>query len=237
MRSVAADREDASEMIARLRGRMIVSCQAYPGEPLQFPEAMLGMALAAQRGGAGGIRAQGLADIRLIARSCALPLIGLVKVPGDPVFITPTIADALAVAGAGADIVAVDGTRRSRPDGASLQQVTQALHDACGVAVMADCGSLDDGKAAQEAGVDIIGTTLSGYTDERAGFPVPDIDLIADMVSTLTKPVFAEGRIHSPAQAREALDAGAASVVVGTAITHPTTLTSWYVDALTASES
>ncbi|MHA7984630.1 N-acetylmannosamine-6-phosphate 2-epimerase [Rathayibacter sp. CAU 1779] len=217
----------------RLRGRLVVSCQAYPGEPLRSPEAMLGMALSAERGGAAGIRAQGLADIRLIHERVGLPLIGLVKVSGADVFITPTLDDALAVARAGADIVAIDGTRRARPDGRTLVDVVRALHDEAGAVVMADCGSLDDAIAAQEAGADILGTTLAGYTGERPATDGPDLELISLVSAATSAPLFAEGRIHTPQQARAALDAGADTVVVGTAITHPATITSWFADAVT----
>ena len=220
------------ELLEPLRGRLVVSCQAYPGEPLRTPEAMLGMALAAERGGAAGIRAQGLDDIRLIAQHVRLPLIGMLKVAGDDVFITPTLDDALAVVAAGAGVVAIDGTRRPRPDGRSLAETIANVHECTGALVMADCGSLDDGLDAQDAGADIVGTTLAGYTDEREKTHGPDLDLVAELAKRLAVPLMAEGRVHTPADARAALDAGAFSVVVGTAITHPTTITSWFVDAL-----
>jgi N-acylglucosamine-6-phosphate 2-epimerase len=223
---------DASSLVARLHKRLVVSCQAYPGEPLRSPEAMLGMALSAERGGAAGIRAQGLDDIRLIAQHVRLPMIGLLKVGSEGVFITPTLEDAIAVVEAGADIVALDGTRRPRPDGRTLAETVVALRERVDTVVMADCGSLDDGLAAQDAGADIVGTTLAGYTGEREAGLGPDLDLIAELAPMLEVPLFAEGRIHTPEQARAALDAGAFSVVVGTAITHPATITSWFADAV-----
>lgn len=221
-------------VLAGLKHKLVVSCQAYPGEPLRFAEAMQGMALAAARGGAAGIRAQGLDDIRLIARSCLLPLIGLVKVPGDDVFITPTLEDALAVVAAGAGIVAVDGTRRPRPDGRTFAETVAALHERTDALVMADCGSLDDGLAAQDAGADVVGTTLAGYTGERPQTDGPDLELVAQLAARVSVPLFCEGRVHTPAQARAVLDAGAHTVVVGTAITHPTTITRWFVEAVEA---
>ena len=220
------------ELIASLRGKLVVSCQAYPGEPLRTPQAMLGMALATERGGAAGIRAQGLDDIRLIKDNVPLPMIGLLKVSGDDVFITPTLQDALDVARAGSDVVALDGTRRPRPDGRTLAETIRAVHEAAGVLVMADCGSLDDALAAQDAGADVVGTTLAGYTGERSKTDGPDLELIEQIAAAVTVPLFAEGRIHTPAQARAALDAGADTVVVGTAITHPTTITTWFAEAV-----
>ena len=219
-------------MIDSLRGGLIVSCQAYPGEPLRDARAMSLIALSAAAGGAAGIRAQGIEDITLIRQLVPLPLIGLWKVGEAKVFITPTLTHALAVARAGADIVAIDGTRRDRPDGLTLAETIRAIHDDTGALVMADAGSLDDGHAAQDAGADIVGTTLSGYTGARPKTAGPDLELINEMAASLTVPVFAEGRIHTPAEASEALDRGAYAVVVGTAITHPTSITSWYVDAL-----
>jgi N-acylglucosamine-6-phosphate 2-epimerase len=219
-------------MLHTLRGRLIVSCQAYPGEPLRDPETMARIAQSAVIGGASAIRAQGLDDIRAIARSITVPQIGLWKVGADGVFITPTLDHAIAVAEAGANIVALDGTRRERPDGRTLQQTIQELKQRADVLVMADAGSVDDAIAAEDAGADIVGTTLAGYTGERPRTAGPDLELVNSLANRLGVPLFAEGRIHTPTEARAALDAGAYSVVVGTAITHPASITSWYVEAL-----
>jgi N-acylglucosamine-6-phosphate 2-epimerase len=217
-----------------LRGGLVVSCQAYPGEPLRHPESMARIAQSAVTGGAVGIRAQGLDDIRAIAEAVTVPQIGLWKVGADGVFITPTLEHALAVAEAGADIVAIDGTRRPRPDGLTLAETIRRFRDETGLMIMADAGSVDDALAAEDAGADIVGTTLSGYTGERPVSDGPDLELVEILASRLTVPVLAEGRIRTPAEAKAALDAGAYSVVVGTAITHPATITSWFVDAITA---
>jgi N-acylglucosamine-6-phosphate 2-epimerase len=136
------------------------------------------------------------------------------------------------VADAGADIVAIDGTRRARPDGLTLEQTIRELKQRTDVLVMADAGSVNDAVAAEDAGADIVGTTLSGYTEERPRTSGPDLELVGALAARLTVPLFAEGRIHTPAEARAALDAGAHSVVVGTAITHPASITSWFVDAI-----
>jgi N-acylglucosamine-6-phosphate 2-epimerase len=219
-------------ILEALRGGLIVSCQAYPGEPMRHPETMAQFAEAAMLGGAVGIRAQGLEDIALIHERVALPQIGLWKDSTDAIFITPTLEHALAVVRAGAEIVAIDGTRRPRPDGLSLRETISRIHGETGVLVMADAGSLADGVAAAEAGADCVGTTLAGYTGERQKTAGPDLELLAALVDTLDVPVIAEGRIHSPADAVAAADAGAFAIVVGTAITHPTTITSWFADAV-----
>lgn len=215
-----------------LRGRLIVSVQAYPGEPMRTPDTMCRVAQAVVAGGAAAIRCQGLADVRLVAASVEVPVVGLWKDGHDGVFITPTLEHALAVVDAGADVVAIDGTRRERPDGRSLAETVAAIHARTAAVVMADCGSLDDGIAAADAGVDLVGTTLAGYTAEHPKTDGPDLALVHDLANRLPVPVIAEGRVHSPSQARATLDAGAFAVVVGTAITHPTTITSWFVEAL-----
>lgn len=162
-----------------------------------------------------------------------VPIIGLWKVGSEGVFITPTLEHALTVAERGADIVAVDGTRRPRPDGRTLAEVTAALHERTDALVMADCGSAEDALFAEAAGVDVLGTTLAGYTGERPRGPGPDLDLLAAMVAaTNALPVLCEGRVSTPDQARAAIEAGAHAVVVGTAITHPTTLTARFIEAL-----
>ncbi|MBO1740775.1 N-acetylmannosamine-6-phosphate 2-epimerase [Leifsonia sp. TF02-11] len=214
-------------------GRLIVSAQAYPGEPMRDPRTMVAVAESAERGGAAAIRLQGLDDIRLGAETLDVPVIGLWKDGKDGVFITPTLEHALAVAAAGADVVAIDGTRRDRPDGRTLAEVVKALRNETDALIMADCGSAADAITAAEADADIIGTTLSGYTGERPRGEGPDLDLITELRAlALGRFLVAEGRIHTPEQARQALAAGADSVVVGTAITHPQTITSWFARAV-----
>jgi N-acylglucosamine-6-phosphate 2-epimerase len=226
-----------TDPIATLAGGLIVSCQAYPGEPLRHPETMAQMAEAVVAGGAAAIRAQGLADISFIKGRTTVPLIGLWKDGHDGVFITPTLRHARAVRDAGAEIVALDGTRRPRPDGLTLADTIAdtiaRLRDSGPTLIMADCGSLDDALAARDAGADLIGTTLAGYTGDRPLTTGPDLDFLAHLVTHLPGlPIVAEGRVHTPEQARAALNTGAHAVVVGTAITHPTTITSWFRQAL-----
>ena len=204
-------------VLERLRGGLIASAQAYPGEPMRDPRTMDEVAQACVAGGAVGIRAQGLADLALICQHVDVPVIG----------------HAMAVAAKGSQIVALDGTRRPRPDGLSLAQTVEGLRQARPeVLIMADCGSLDDAKAAQDAGVDILGTTLAGYTGERPKTDGPDLELVDEVVGIAEIPLVVEGRVHTPAQAAAAMEHGAFAVVVGTAITHPTTITSWFANAL-----
>ena len=219
--------------LTTLASRLIVSCQAYPGEALRDPRTMAQMAQAAVAGGAAAVRIQGITDLERTRAAVEVPIIGLWKDGEDGVFITPTLEHALACAAAGSDLVAIDGTRRPRPDGRTLAQTIAALQEQTGALVMADCGSAADATAAAEAGADLIGTTLAGYTGERPKTVGPDLELIAEIAALdLGLPLIAEGRIHTPGQARACLDAGAYAVVVGTAITHPTTITGWFAGAL-----
>lgn len=222
----------SERLIQGLAGGLVVSCQAYPGEPLRDPQMMSRIAQAAVLGGALGIRAQGVEDIALIHNTVPVPQIGLWKVGADGVFITPSLGHALAVAEAGAEIVAVDGTRRPRPDGLTLSQTIDAIHEQTGALVMADVGDVDDALHSEDGGADLIGTTLAGYTGSRPRTDGPDLELVADLHSRTEVPILAEGRIRTPDQARACLQAGAYAVVVGTAITHPTTITRWFAAAL-----
>lgn len=218
-----------------LRSQLIVSCQAYPGEPMRDPRTTGQVAASAVIGGAAAVRVQGIADVQFTRAALEVPVIGLWKDGHDGVFITPTLRHALAVANAGAHVVAIDGTRRTRPDGLTLKQTIDGIHAESHALVMADCGSFADAVAAVEAGADLIGTTLAGYTGERSKTDGPDLELLAEIAGAgLGKPLIAEGRIHTPAQARQALDAGAFAVVVGTAITHPASITGWFKGALEA---
>lgn len=221
-----------AHVLDSLAGGLIVSCQAYPGEPMRDPDTIARIAKAAEIGGAAGIRLQGLDDIRA-ARALTVPVIGLWKDGSDGVFITPTLRHAVAVAEAGADVVALDGTRRVRPDGLTLHETIARLRaEVAGVLVMADCGSQEDALAAEAAGADIVGTTLAGYTGDRPKGDGPDLELIEELVAACRLPVIAEGRIRTPADVVAAKSAGAWAVCVGTAITHPTTITGWFAGAM-----
>ena len=219
-------------IIEGLRGKLIVSVQAYPGEPMRNPETMAQIARAAEIGGAAAIRCQGLSDIAAIKGRVEVPVIGLWKEGHEGVYITPSLCHAKACRMAGADIVAIDATSRPRLDGLSFAETTAAMH-AEGALVMADCGSYEDAKNAYDAGADILSTTLAGYTGDRPLTEGPDLELLAEVVAAFPdRPVICEGRVHTPADAAAALDAGAFAVIVGTAITHPTRITTWFTKAI-----
>ena len=220
-------------LIESLQGKLIVSCQAYMGEPLRHPETMAQMARAAELGGAAAIRCQGLSDIAAIKGRVEVPVIGLWKEGHEGVYITPTLRHARACIAAGADVVALDATGRPRPDGRTFEETVEALHGE--TLIMADCSCMDDVERALKAGVDIVSTTLAGYTDARPKTDGPDLEFLREEVAAAEPygvPVFCEGRIHTLDDAKAAIDAGAFAIVVGTAITHPTSITSWFVGAI-----
>lgn len=173
----------------------------------------------------------GIADVQAVADAVPVPVIGLTKRGTSGVFITPTAEDALTVLAAGATVVATDGTGRPRPDGAPLQVTIDAVHAAGGL-VMADVSTTAEGIAAAAAGADLIATTLSGYTPYTPAPEGPDLALVKALTAALPEAlVVAEGRYHRPGHVRAALDAGAAAVVVGTAITDPAWITGTFAAA------
>ena len=217
--------KDLPEVCQKLRGQLIVSCQAPEGDIFHGPDAMARFAVAARQGGAAGIRANGVADVAAIRRAVDLPIIGIRKTPFPEGgwLITGSFEAAKDIVAAGADIIALDCTRRGQELGAldRLRRIRAEL----GVPVMADIATLDEALAAQQAGADLIATTLRGYTAETAevrAFDPAFVRLVADKLET---PVVTEGRIHTPEQAREAMRAGSFAVVVGTAITAPGEIT------------
>ena len=221
-------------LVASLEGSLIVSCQAYPREPMRDPRTMAQVAAAVEEGGASAVRAQGLEDIRQVKRAVDVPVIGIWKDGEEGVFITPTLEHCLAVVEAGADVLALDGTTRERPDGRTFAQTVEAVRARFDGPLMADCDSLDSALLAADLGVELIGTTLAGYTDARPKTDGPDLELLSELAQRLpeTSVLVAEGRVHTPQQAADARSTGAFAVVVGTAITHPTSITRWFRTAV-----
>lgn len=224
---------DVNSTFDVLAGGLVVSCQAGPDSPLKGSDFMGAMAEAAKIGGAVGIRAEGPRDIREIKSRVGLPIIGLIKNRDykTPVYITPTVKDAKKVVESGAEIVAVDATFRPRPDGEKLSNILAMVHDH-GLLAVADISIYQEGIAAAELGFDAVATTLSGYTEYSPRKEDPDFDLIARLSDNISIPLFAEGRIASPKEARRALELGAHAVVVGSAITRPQEITKRFVELL-----
>jgi len=215
-----------TDALERMRRGLVVSVQAAPGSPLAVPEHLAAIARAVEAGGAVGIRTEGVETIRAIREAVGLPVIGLIKrrTPGTEVYITPDIADVLAVAEAGADLVAVDATERPRADGASGAEFVIAAGAELPGRIVADVDTSTAGRAAAEGGAAAVATTLSGYTGDET--PVgPDLTLVAELAQAVDVPVLAEGRFSTQEEVWAGLGAGAFAVVVGTAITDPEALT------------
>ena len=220
------------DFIDKVKGGLIVSCQALEDEPLFGDGIMAKMATAAMLGGAVGIRSNSVRDIVQIREAVNLPLIGLIKKQyGDcEVYITPTMKEVSDVVEAGADVVAIDCTNRERPDGRTLKELISEVKEKYPeVLIMADISSLDEGIYAEKLGVNIISTTLSGYTDYSPNLEGPDFQLISDLYKNVKLPIVAEGKISTPEEAKRCLELGATSVVVGGAITRPKQITERFV--------
>lgn len=216
-------------ILQRLKSALVVSCQPVPGGPMDRPEIVAAFALAALGGGAAGLRIEGLENLRAVRAVTDAPVIGLIKrdLPDSDIRITPHPEDVIALCAAGADIVAFDATARPRP--ASVATLIAAARDG-GALAMADCATVDDGRAALSQGAAVLGSTLSGYVSG----PVPDgpdLDLVRALAQ-LGGFVIAEGRYQVPDQASAAMKAGADAVVAGSAITRPEHVTQWFVAAI-----
>lgn len=224
---------DTLDVNVKKLGGLIVSCQPVPGSPLDKPEIVAAMALAAVNSGAVAVRIEGLDNLKATRELITVPIIGIIKrdLTDSPVRITPFPEDVDALAGVGADIIAFDGTDRPRP--ASVKALIERIHKR-GCLAMADCSSLEDGTDCSSLGADIIGTTLSGYTSDSVPTE-PDLPLV-QALSAKGYRVIAEGRFNSPAMAARAIHHGAWAVTVGSAITRLEHICQWYRDALAEAE-
>jgi N-acylglucosamine-6-phosphate 2-epimerase len=226
-------RSISNSIVESLRGKLIVSCQASAGDPLDHLETLSRMAASVLRGGAGGLRAEGVPRVTAFRAQTNLPIIGLTKAydsNGD-VYITPDFQSAQSIGHAGADIIALDCTLRRLTQKEPWPEIIRRIHSELGRPVCADIATIDDAHAAQHAGADVVATTLCGYTADTAGIRTPPWSFIQALVGELTIPVIVEGHITQPHEVRKALDLGAHCVVVGSAITRPQTITERFVEA------
>lgn len=228
-----------NERVETLRGKLIVSCQALPHEPLHSSYIMGRMALAAREGGACGIRANTKEDILEIQSQVDLPIIGIVKrdYADSRVYITPTMKEVDALMNIQPDIIALDATKRVRPDGVSLDAFFSQVREKYPEQMfMADCSSIEEAVHADAIGFDFIGTTMVGYTSYTKGdrIEADTFGIVRTILKEIKHPLIAEGNIDTPGKAREVLDLGCFSVVVGGAITRPQLITRKFVDAIKA---
>ena len=227
------------ELFERIKGKVIVSCQAVPGEPLYVEEksVMYLMARAAKQAGTPMIRTSSIRDVIAIKEETGLPVIGLVKVQyeGFESYITPTMKEVDDLVAAGSDIIALDCTQQKRGDGKTISEfITEVRTKYQDAVLMADISTYEEGINAWKLGMDIVGTTMSGYTSYTEKTDGPDYELVKRLVAAVDIPVIGEGRVHYPQQAVEMLDAGAFAVVVGGAITRPLEIAQRFISAVDA---
>ena len=220
-------------MLDKIKGKLVVSCHALPDEPLHSSFIMGRMAVAAKEGGASGIRAQSKEDILEIESVCDLPIIGIVKrnYPDSDIYITPTMKEVNELLETKCEMIALDATNRTRPNGEKIEDLVKAIHDA-GRLAMADCSTLEECIAAEKAGFDTVSTTLCGYTPYSKQVEGPNFPLMKQILEVCNVPLIAEGKINTPQDLRDALDLGAHCAVVGGAITRPKQITERFVAAI-----
>lgn len=226
-----------NQKISQLKGKLIVSCQALPHEPLHSSFIMGRMALAAREGGACGIRANTKEDIAEIQSQVDLPIIGIVKrdYADCSVYITPTMKEVDELMEVKPEIIAVDATGRLRPDGVTLDEFFARARDKYPDQLwMADCSTVEEALYADSLGFDFIGTTMVGYTDESRGLKIEadDFKILRDIIDGASHPVIAEGNIDTPQKAKRVIELGAYCVVVGSIITRPQLITRSFAQIL-----
>lgn len=217
------------QLLSILKKGFVSSCQPVDESPMNRPEIVAAMAQSSIAGGAVAVRIEGVENIKATRKKISAPIIGIIKrdLDNSPVRITPFIEDVIALKNAGADIIAIDATHRERP--VPVTDLVKAIHDA-GCIVMADCSNFKEGISSQLLGVEIIGTTMSGYIEGTVPNE-PDFELVR-LLHDSGCFVMAEGRYNSPELAKRAIESGAASVTVGSAITRIEHICGWFNKAV-----
>ncbi len=225
------------EILEKIKGKLIISCQALPSEPLYVEEKsiMYLMARAAKQAGSPCIRTNSVRDIIAIKEETSLPVIGIIKIDyeGYDSYITPTMKEIDELVSVDTDIIALDCTMRKRGDGSTINEFIKEIKlKYPDIVLMADISTYEEGVNAWKCGVDFVGTTLSGYTNYSPKTDGPDIELVKKLASTIDIPVIAEGKVHTPEQAVQMLNSGAYAVVVGGAITRPLEIATRFINAI-----
>lgn len=227
--------KDKREVFQKVKDKLIVSCQALPEEPLHSSFIMGKMAYAAALGGASGIRANGVSDIKEIKKNVDLPIIGIIKEVYDnsDVYITPTMKEIDALVAEGVEIIALDATKRIRPDGKTISEIFPEIRRKYKDQIfMADCSTFEEAEEAYRLGFDCLGTTLRGYTEYTKGEKIPDLELVEKLVESFDIPIIAEGGIWTMEDLQNVYKIGVYTAVVGSAITRPMEITKRFVNAI-----
>ncbi len=216
-------------MLNKVKGKLIVSCQALSDEPLHSSFIMGRMALAVKQGGASGIRAQSKEDIMEIKKNVDLPIIGIVKrnYEDSEIYITPTKKEVDELLETRCEMIALDATARTRPNGEKIEDLVNYIK-ANNVLTMADCSTYEECIEAQRIGFDCVSTTLCGYTSYSKQVEGPNFELMKKLVEVLEVPLIAEGKINTPQDLKESLALGCHCAVVGGAITRPQNITATF---------
>lgn len=217
------------QILLQLKNGLVASCQPVDGGAMDKPEIVAAMAAASVAGGAAGLRIEGIENLKAARKVVDVPIIGIVKrdLPDSPVRITPFLQDIDELYHAGADIIAFDGTNRLRPT--TIEACVQRIQE-LGAMSMADCSNFAEGMYCQQLGVDLIGSTMSGYTGGETP-KEPDLQLVRDLVTNGCR-VMAEGRYNTPDLAAIAIKNGAYAVTVGSALTRLEHIVGWFVEAI-----
>lgn len=218
---------------ATLKNKLVVSCQALPGDPLDDDETQRRIAMSVIRGGAGGLRANGASCIAAFRRDTDLPIIGIFKrYEGSEPHITPNFASAQKIAEAGADIIGVDcSARRPASSEPWPSLITRIQSELC-CPVLADIATFNEAREAEQLGASAVATTMFGYTPETNGQRSVNWALVEQLAKSLHIPVIVEGHVRHPEDVRRAFDLGAFAVVVGAAITQPAAITRGFANAI-----
>ncbi len=230
-----------NDKIYTLKNGLIVSCQITdekgfydPKNPIYGPEMIALIARAAVNGGAVGIRVNGPKDTKAVKDAVNVPIIGINKIDiaGYDVRITPTLDAAKQIILSGADIVAIDATRRPHPGGLTSFDLIQRIKKDFKVLIMADVSTVEEGIEAERAGADIVATTLSTYTNYTMDRKKPDLELVQKLSKMVKIPIVCEGGISSPKEAKKALEFGAYAVTVGAMIVNVKRIVTAYVSIM-----
>ena len=226
-----------NQKVENLKGKLIVSCQALPHEPLHSSFIMGRMALAAKVGGASGIRANTKEDIKEIQTQVELSIIGIVKrdYEDSEIYITPTMKEVDELMEVKPEIIAMDATSSTRPEGKTLDEFFHEVKKKYpNQLFMADCSTVEEALHADELGFDFIGTTMVGYTEQSKGDKIEanDFEILRKILASAKHKVIAEGNINTPEKARRVIELGAYSVVVGSIITRPQLITKSFVEEM-----
>ncbi|CEI73097.1 MULTISPECIES: N-acetylmannosamine-6-phosphate 2-epimerase [Romboutsia] len=224
------------EIFKSIKGSVVISCQALPNEPLYVEEKsiMYLMARAAKMAGSPAIRTNSVRDVIAIKKETGLPVIGLIKIEyeGSEVYITPTMKEVDELVDAKSDVIALDCTFSKRLNDESINDFIKSIKEKYpDVILMADISTYEEGINAYKCGVDMVGTTMNGYTPQSIKENINNLELVKKLTKEIDIPVIAEGKIHYPYQAKEMLDAGAYAVVVGGAITRPLEIAQRFINA------